>query len=239
MRLNFNDIIDPELRRFRASHLLSNSNTPFQRLPQEEEAAEDLISLLGSSFRIQSSSPVASAREQVRQTPTPRNMDQAPTQGARASYEIARPIPVYPPQYQPAEQLTEVVGAIRDLAISIAQGQRRVKPRFAETFSGTDTEDPVDFLCELRTHFFDHQIVDDREQLRVISESLVGNAKQWFQPRKPFTRTYQEFAIAFQEKFNSFEIRTTLKSRLYGEAQKANEDVTEFLFRKRALFNRL
>lgn len=73
----------------------------------------------------------------------------------------------------------------------------------------------------------------------VVAGCLRSSAADWLKPLRPFGIAYLDFANRFLAKFDSREVRNTIRIALYSVVQKSGEPVELFIRHKAALFTRL
>lgn len=133
----------------------------------------------------------------------------------------------------------------RQLAESFAHtltnvmGNRTPTHRSLPVFSGYDYEDPNTFILKLREYFRRNGIEKESDKVSIAADQLKEEASRWYEPYKPLPLTFKNFQDRLLSQFNSTSVLAMVRSKLYGDKQRENEQVTLFITRKRGLFTRL
>lgn len=91
----------------------------------------------------------------------------------------------------------------------------------------------------MNEYFRSAGISDDKERISYVESLFRGEARKWQGARKRIREPYAAFQVEFLEDFNTQERVSAVKAALYGEAQKENEPVSEFINKKLNLFDRI
>ncbi|KAH1016964.1 hypothetical protein HUJ05_007705 [Dendroctonus ponderosae] len=118
---------------------------------------------------------------------------------------------------------------------------RRDKPSTLPkpTFSGKPHECPAHFVRAMSEWFGRSQMSDPQEQSQLAAAQLRDEARNWFEPMRPYVTSFGEFSRRLLGKFNNVEVLTQLRVELFGTHQRPQEGVEPFLMKKTSLFNRL
>lgn len=127
--------------------------------------------------------------------------------------------------HQIAAQITEAITGLENQIITSNTSQRIIPLNC--TFSGQEYEDPFSFIEQISQYFHRTRIYDDGEKIAVFRRQLCDRARTWYDSQKYNKVTYQNLVRDFSRHFIV---------NLYGENQKADEEVASFIIRKENLF---
>ncbi|KAL1487489.1 hypothetical protein ABEB36_015843 [Hypothenemus hampei] len=148
---------------------------------------------------------------------------------------VASRLPVNEGMNEPYSMLARAISLLSERVVSLNSASL---PE-GVTFSGSELEDPNLFLGELRRHFIRYDIHHDSDRVGLAVSRLRGKAREWFGPTRGFQISYEEFSQRLLLRFNNKQLLMTIRADLFGNEQSVSESVESFIYRKRALYNRV